>query len=124
MARITSGVTDTVSDDEFAKKARGEAIRIKTFLILTSNKYVLYLYMTLYSMYTPDKSSRRSCIKRRLFIVQYFCSAIRVNMNDALRFWCAGYTFMNNNIKRMYVCLKAEYFTQFRGCKLFRAFYI
>ena len=73
MARITSGVTDTVSDDEFAKKARGEAIRIKTFLILTllsiSNKYVLYLYMTLYSMYTPDKSSRRSCIKRRLFIV-------------------------------------------------------
>ena len=65
--------TDTVSDDEFAKKARrGEAIRIKTFLILTllsiSNKYVLYLYMTLYSMYTPDKSSRRSC-ERRLFIM-------------------------------------------------------
>ena len=40
-------------------------------------------------------------------------------MNDALRFWCAGYTFMNNNIKRMCVCLKAEYFTQFRGCQTF-----
>ena len=62
--------TDAVSDDEFGEEARGEAIRIKTFLILTllslSNKYVLYLYMTLYSMYIPDKSSRRSCKRRYL----------------------------------------------------------
>ena len=50
-----------------AKKARGEAIRIrKTFLInfniSISNKYVLYLYMTLYSMYIPEKSSRDAAV--------------------------------------------------------------
>ena len=74
--------TDAVSDDEFGEEARGEAIRIKTFLILTfilslsrPNKYVLYLYMTLYSMYIPDKSSRRSC-KRRLFIMIHNISSI------------------------------------------------
>ena len=62
--------TDAVSDDELGEEGSWGSNSNKTFLMLTllsiSNKYVFYLYMTLYSMNIPDKSSRRSC-KRRLF---------------------------------------------------------